>query len=85
MSTSASLKVLLRASWANVSMASRIGMPARMNAASWREKFMRSARGTRFLVISNCQTLFFSLQPRPARPSGSSAAAIATGPAAGPR
>ena len=30
-----------------------IGIPARMNTANWRVKFMTSWRGTFFLVISN--------------------------------
>ena len=39
--------------------ASMIGMPACTKTLSWREKCMRSLRGTFFLVISNCRTLFF--------------------------
>ena len=42
------------------SRASMIGMPALMKTPSWREKCMMSLRGTVFLVISNCRTLFFS-------------------------
>ena len=34
------------------SIASMIGMPARMNTASWREKWPTSLRGTIFFVIS---------------------------------
>ncbi len=37
-----------------------IGMPAFTKTPSWREKCMMSLRGTFFLVISNCRTLFFS-------------------------
>ena len=43
------------------SIASMIGMPARMNTASWREKCPTSLRGTIFFVISNLRTLFFSV------------------------
>ena len=36
-----------------------IGMPAFMNTASWRVKFMTSLRGTLFLVISKLQDARF--------------------------
>ena len=44
--------IVASASARSVSMASMIGMPARTKAASWREKFMISARLTFFFVIS---------------------------------
>ncbi len=37
-----------------------IGMPALTKTPSWREKCIRSLRGTFFLVISNWRMLFFS-------------------------
>src|SRR5439155_4849169 len=42
------------------SRASVTGIPARRNTAIWRENCIRSLRGTRFLVISNCRMLLCS-------------------------
>ena len=44
-----------------VCTASRIGRPARRNAAIWRDRCMTSSRLTRGPVISNCRRLFFSV------------------------
>ena len=52
----------------SVSIASRIGIPARTKAASWREKFMISARFTFFGVISIFQKLGRSLTRSPKSP-----------------
>ena len=54
-------------------IASRIGMPARMKAPSWRERCMSSDRLTLALLISNSVQLRFSWTSRTSTSRSSSA------------
>ncbi len=54
-------------------MASMIGIPARMNTASCREKWPTSFLGTIFFVISKLRTLFFSFTSSGWKPRSRSA------------